>query len=86
MNFTNTPANMGVPGALVPNPGNSTNGNPVRVDVVNPGVGQSIAFEAQQGGGAAMNVSCTVTDITNVSVAPQVVLQAGGLGFDCVDW
>ena len=85
MNFTNTSAEMGVPGSLVTNPGNISNGNPVRVTVVNPGVGGNIAFEARQGS-QVYSVTCTVTDITNVSVAPQVVLQPAASSFDCSDW
>jgi hypothetical protein len=84
MNFTGAPANMGVPGSLVAvNPTSMTN-PPVQINVANPGVGQSIAFEAQQGG-QTVTVSCTVTDLTNVSVPPQVAYQTVG-GISCVDW
>jgi hypothetical protein len=86
MNFTNAPADIGFTGSPpLTIAGNQTNGNPTRIDPVNPGVGGSFAFTVVQGG-QTYNVTCTVTDITNVSVAPQVVLQPGGLSFDCVDW
>jgi len=88
MNFTVSSAQMGQATAgatLLTVDGNPTNGNPTRINPLNPGIGNSVAFTAIQGS-VTFNATCTVTDITNVSAVPSVVLQPGGLGFDCVDW
>ena len=52
--------------------GNGTDGNPSIYRVVNPGLGNSLSFTAEWSG-QSQTVSCTVTDITGVSVPPGVV-------------
>lgn len=87
-NFTATIATMGETGeSTVSVVGDAIDGNPTIYQVVNPGLGNDVSFSATWSG-QSQSVSCTVSDITGVSVPPGVVIQPFGTpGFlDCVGW
>jgi hypothetical protein len=84
-NFTGFSAAMGQSGkSTVTVAGNLSDGNPTLYAVVNPGIGNSLSFTATWNG-STLTATCTVSDITGVSVPPSVVIQP--LGFlDCSGW
>ena len=86
-NFTATTATMGETGkSTVTFVGNGVDGNPQIYKVVNPGIGNSLSFTASWGSQNEV-ISCTVTDITGISVPPTVVIQPIGVGYlDCSGW
>jgi hypothetical protein len=87
-NFTATSAVMGETGkSTITVVGNGSDGNPTIYRVVSPGLGGSLSFTAEWSG-QSQTVSCTVTDVTGVSVPPSVVIQPfGSPGFlDCSGW
>lgn len=85
LNFTGATASMGQVGkSTVEVKGNGLTGNSTIYKVNNPGVGKSLDFTANWSG-RTLTVTCTVTDITGISVPPSVVIQP--LGFlDCSSW
>jgi hypothetical protein len=86
-NFTATIATMGETGkSTVDVVGNGSDGNPTIYKVVNPGIGKTLSFTASWGS-QNESVTCTVTDITGISVPPTVVIQPIGVGYlDCSGW
>jgi hypothetical protein len=84
-NFTGHIAAMGQSGKpTVVVTGNLSDGNPTLYAVVNPGIGNSLSFTATWNG-STLTATCTVSDITGISVPPSVVIQQ--LGFlDCSGW
>jgi hypothetical protein len=88
LNFTSVGASMGlVGGSSVVVPGNPSTGNPTIYRVTNPGLGNSLDFTATWSG-QTQTATCTVTDVTGVSVPPGVViLPSGSPGFlGCSGW
>ncbi len=87
LNFTGTDASMsqvGKPTVVVA--GNGMTGNPTVYKVKNPGVGKTLDFTAEWSG-KTLTATCTVTDITGISVRPSVVIQPPPLAFlDCSSW
>jgi len=84
-NFTGFVASMGETGkSTVVVAGSGTDGNPTLYAVVNPGLGNTVSFSATWNG-STLTATCTVSDITGISVPPGVFIQP--LGFlDCSGW
>lgn len=84
LNFSSQDVRMGVTGQLVDVPAGTNLANPVRYDVSNPGLGNSITFNVEQGSQSSSK-TCTVTEDTNFEGAPQLVVQADG-SVTCNNW
>ena len=87
-NFTSVSASMGlVGGSTVVVAGNPFTGNPTIYKVTSPGAGNSLEFTATWSN-QTQNVTCTVTNITGVSIPPSVIVQPiGQIGFlECSAW
>lgn len=85
-NFTSTSRDMGLAtGPLISVTGDVSNGTPRNYTVTNPGVGGSLDFIAVAGADT-LSVTCPVTNATNVSESPEVVIQPAFNVLDCVSW